>query len=105
MERVGPAAYRSALPSELARIHDVFHVSMLRKYVSDPTHILSEQLMQVKENLSYEEEPVKILDRKEQVLRNKKIPLIKVLWRNYGLEETTWEAEEQMRSRYPQLFS
>ncbi|KAA0062255.1 putative Retrotransposon protein [Cucumis melo var. makuwa] len=78
-ERVGLAAYRLELPIELARIHDVFHVSMLRKYIPDPSHVLQEQPVELKEDLSYVEEPVEILDRKEQVLRNKTIPLIKVL--------------------------
>ncbi|XP_038904261.1 uncharacterized protein LOC120090614 [Benincasa hispida] len=61
---VGPAAYKFALPTELSKIYDVFHVSMLWKYVPNPTHILREQPVQLKENLSYEEEPVQILDRK-----------------------------------------
>ncbi|KAA0061627.1 putative polyprotein [Cucumis melo var. makuwa] len=104
-ERVGPAAYRLELPIELARIHDVFHVSMLRKYIPDPSHVLQEQLFELKEDLSYVEEPVQILDRKEQVLRNKTIPLIKVLWRHHGAEEATWEPEYQMKKRYPILFS
>ncbi|KAL0559142.1 hypothetical protein IC582_003732 [Cucumis melo] len=104
-ERVGPAAYRLELPIELARIHDVFHVSMLRKYIPDPSHVLQEQPLELKEDLSYVEEPVQILDRKEQVLRNKTIPLIKVLWRHHGAEEATWESEYQMKKRYPILFS
>ncbi|XP_038883959.1 uncharacterized protein LOC120074858 [Benincasa hispida] len=105
IERVDPMAYRLELPLELSRIHDVFHVSMLRKYVLDPTHVLPEQPVQLKENLSYEEEPVKILDRKEQVLRNKTISLVKVLWQNHSTEEVTWEAEEQMKNKYLQLFN
>ncbi|KAA0063130.1 hypothetical protein E6C27_scaffold381G00040 [Cucumis melo var. makuwa] len=104
-KRVGPAAYRLELPIELAQIHDVFHVSMLRKYIPDPSHALQEQPVELKEDLSYVEEPVKILDRKEQVLRNKTIPLIKVLWRHHGAEEATWEPEYQMKKRYPILFS
>ncbi|KAL0544358.1 hypothetical protein IC582_019472 [Cucumis melo] len=104
-ERVGPAAYRLELPIELARIHDVFHVSMLRKYIPDPSHVLQEQPIELKEDLSYVEEPVQILDRKEQVLRNKTIPLIKVLWRHHGAEEATWELEYQMKKRYPILFN
>ncbi|KAA0060066.1 DNA/RNA polymerases superfamily protein [Cucumis melo var. makuwa] len=104
-ERVGPAAYRLELPIELARIHDVFHVSMLRKYIPDPSHVLQEQPVELKEDLSYVEEPVQILDRKEQVLRNKTIPLIKVLWRHHGAEEATWKPEYQMKKRYPILFS
>ncbi|TYK04862.1 putative retrotransposon protein [Cucumis melo var. makuwa] len=104
-ERVGPDAYRLELPIELARIHDVFHVSMLRKYIPDPSHVLQEQPVELKEDLSYVEELVQILDRKEQVLRNKTIPLIKVLWRYHGVEEATWEPEDQMKKRYLILFS
>ncbi|KAA0041712.1 reverse transcriptase [Cucumis melo var. makuwa] len=104
-ERVGPAAYRLELPIELARIHDVFHVSMLRKYIPDPSHVLQDQPVELKEDFSYVEEPVQILDRKEQVLRNKTIPLIKVLWRHHGAEEATWELENQMKKSYPILFS
>ncbi|KAL4032939.1 hypothetical protein IC575_006022 [Cucumis melo] len=104
-ERVGPAAYRLELPIELARIHDGFHVSMLRKYIPDPSHVLQDQPVELKEELSYVEEPVQILDRKEQVLRNKTIPLIKVLWRHHGAEEVTWEPEYQMKKSYPILFS
>ncbi|KAA0058333.1 Chromo domain-containing protein [Cucumis melo var. makuwa] len=105
MERVGPAAYRLELPIELTGIHDVFHVSMLRKYIPDPSHVLQEQPVELKEYLSYVEEPVLILNRKEQILRNKTIPLIKALWRHHGVEEATWEQEDQMKKRYPILFS
>ena len=62
VERIGPLAYRLALPPELSRIHDVFHVSMLRKYVYDPSHVLSRQPIELKEDLTYEEEPVEILE-------------------------------------------
>ena len=89
-------------------IHDTFHVSMLRKYIPDPSHVLREQLvqlMQLKENMTYEETPVHIIDRKDQVLRSKVIPLVKILWKNHEKEEPTWEPEVQMRRQYPQLFS
>ncbi|KAJ4704868.1 Retrotransposon protein, putative, Ty3-gypsy subclass [Melia azedarach] len=66
IERIGEVAYRLALPQELSRIHDVFHVSMLRKYISDPSHILDSQSAQLEENLTYEEEAVQILDSREQ---------------------------------------
>ena len=95
--------------SELADIHDVFHVSMLRKYIANPSHIFMEQPIQLKENLTYEEYPVEILDRSDQVLRKKKkkkkvISLVKVLWRSHTVEETTWEQEAHMRHQYPHLF-
>ena len=97
-------AYRLELPSDLDRIHDVFHVSMLRKYIPDPSHVLREQLVEIQENLTYEKEPVQILDRREQVMRNKTIPLVKVLWRRHTVEEATWEREEQMKRHYSHHF-
>ena len=74
-------AYRLELSSDLERIHDVFHVSMLRNYIPDPSHVLTEQPVEIQEKLTYEEEPVQILDRREKVLRNKTILLVKVLWK------------------------
>ena len=105
VSKVGPIAYKLKLPPELSRIHDTFHVSMLRKYIPDPSHVLREHPIQLKENLTYEETPVQIVDRKEQVLRSKVIPLVKVLWKNHESEAATWELEAQMRRQYPQLFS
>ena len=105
MSKVGPVSYRLKLPPELSRIHDTFHVSMLRKYIPDPSHVLRMQPVQLKENLTYEETPVQIVERKEQVLRRKVIPLVKVLWKNHEREATTWEPEAQMRHQYPHLFS
>ena len=83
VSKVGPVAYRLKLPPELSRIHDTFQVSMLRKYIPDPSHVLREQPVQLKENLTCEKTTVQIIDRKEQVLRSKVIPLVKVLWRNH----------------------
>ena len=105
VERIGEVAYRLEFPYDLDRIHDVFHVSMLRKYITDPSHVLTEQLVEIQENLTYEEEPVQIIDRREQVLGSKTIPLVKVLGRSHTIEEATWEPEAQMLRYYPQLFS
>ncbi|XP_052886910.1 uncharacterized protein LOC128295386 [Gossypium arboreum] len=77
------------LPSELDRIHDVFHISMLRSYRSDPTYVVPVEEIEVKSNLTFEEEPVQILNHDLKVLRKKSIPLLKVLWRNYSTEEAT----------------
>ena len=105
IEKVGPVAYRLALPPDLEKIHNVFHVTMLRRYRSDPTHIVSSETIELRPDLTYEEEPVEILAHEVKELRNKKIPLVKVLWRNHKTEEATWESEETMRQQYPQLFN
>ena len=97
LERVGPVAYRLALPPKLAKLHDVFHVSMLWRYHSDPSHILQVQDIQVQEDFTFDEEPKAILDREIRQLRNKQIPLVKVLWQHHGMEEATREPESTMR--------
>ena len=105
LDRVGAVAYRVAMPPALSGVHNVFHISMLRKYVSDPTHVLSYEGLELDQDLSYEERPVQLLDKKDKVLRNKTIPLVKVLWRNSKSEEVTWELEVDMREKYPELFA
>ncbi|KAJ8768530.1 hypothetical protein K2173_022631 [Erythroxylum novogranatense] len=105
LERIGPLAYRLALPSELSQIHDVFHVSMLRRYRSDPSHIIQISKVQLIDDLSYEERPVAILDSKDKILRNKTIKLVKVLWRNHAVKEATWEPLDAMKEKYPHLFN
>ena len=105
IEKVGPVAYRLALPPDLEKIHNVFHVSMLRRYRSDPSHVVFAETIELRPDLTYEEELVEILAREVKELRNKKIPLVKVLWRNHKTEEVTWESEETMRQQYLQLFN
>ena len=104
LQRVGNEAYRLELPASLSRIHDVFHVSMLKKYHPDPTHVLKPEEIDIDESLTYEERLVQILDQKVKKLRTKQIPLVKVLWRNHEVEEATWEVEEDIRAKYPELF-
>ncbi len=89
LERIGTMAYRIALPPELSNIHNVFHVLMLRKYIPDPSHVLKYESLQIGGDLSYQEQPIQILDRREQILRSKTILLLKVLWRNHLHEEAT----------------
>ncbi|KAI5344334.1 hypothetical protein L3X38_012211 [Prunus dulcis] len=104
LERVGPVAYRLALPLDLSRFHDVVHVSVLQKYISDHSHVLEEQPIELKDDFTYMEQPVQILDLKTHVLRSREIPFVKVLWRSHNVEEATWEPEDQMRDQYPFLF-
>ena len=78
-QRIGPVAYRLALPPSLQGIHDVFHVSNVRWYVPDLSHVIQYEPLQLKENLTYVEELVRILGRMEQTLHHKTIPFVKVL--------------------------
>jgi hypothetical protein len=78
LERIGMVAYRLALPPTFYGVHDVFHVSMLKKYVYDPSHIIEYEHIEVQPDATMVEKPIKILDRKDQVLRNKVIPMILV---------------------------
>ncbi|XP_070005359.1 uncharacterized protein [Nicotiana sylvestris] len=87
------------------KVHLVFHVSMLRKYHADLSHMLYFSTIQLYESLGYEEEPVAIVDRQDRQLRSKRISAAKVQWRGQPVEEATWESKEDMRSRYPCLFS
>ncbi|XP_073123857.1 uncharacterized protein [Henckelia pumila] len=104
IDKVGDLAYRLALPPALSSIHDVFHVSMLSKYQPDPSYVLQPNEAELYETLSYFERPIQILDRKDKQLRDKSIQLVKVQWSRHGVEEATWELEQDMRQRYPELF-
>ncbi|XP_070022736.1 uncharacterized protein [Nicotiana sylvestris] len=104
LDRVGEVAYRLALPPELSFIHLVFHISMLRKCISDSSQVIEEPTIPLDEKLSYEEEPMAIVDRQIRKLRSKEIVFVKFLWRNHTVEEATCEIEDTMRVKYPQLF-
>lgn len=104
IERIGRLAYRLDLPNNLGKVHNVFHVSQLKRYVPDKSHVLDPEIIEVDETLSFEERPVKILDSKVRSTRNKDIKILKVLWSNQRTEEATWEAEDEMRKKYPELF-
>ena len=77
------------LPPNFGGMHDIFHVSRLKKYCPDPQHVLATEEIKLQEDLSFKEEPVKILDRKVKVLRTKEVPLVKVLWQYHGVREAT----------------
>ncbi|XP_043710304.1 uncharacterized protein LOC122659236 [Telopea speciosissima] len=103
LAKIGSVAYWLALPSSLDGVHDVFHVSMLRKYVHDPSHVLSQEPPELAADMSYKEQPEKILDSKVVNLRNRPINYVKVKWCNHTEEEASWEAEVEMRAKYPSL--
>ena len=104
LERVGTVAYRLALTPSMLGVHEVFHVSMLWKYTPDPAHVVDWGQIEVDTDGTFEEGPVCILDSRYQVLRRKTVRLVSVLWRHYGVEDSTWEREDTMQATYPFLF-
>ncbi|WMV57979.1 hypothetical protein MTR67_051364 [Solanum verrucosum] len=103
-KRISNVAYELELPQELATVHSVFHISMLKKCIGDPSLIPPTESIRIKDKLCYEEIPVQILDRQVRRLRTKDLVSVKVLWGNQFVEEATWEVEEDMKKRYPHLF-
>ena len=105
LERIGPVAYRIALPPHLSNLHDVFHVSQLRKYQPDPTHFLEPESIQLKDDLTFHVPPARIVDKSTKHLRNKAVQLVKVAWGSENSTDCTWELESAMKQQYPELFS
>ena len=97
-------AYRLALPLSLDGVHEVFHVSQLRKYVRDDSHVLDHSELELRPGMTYTERPMAILDRTTKVLKNQTIPLVLVSWGRRSPGEATWERENAISDRYPYLF-
>ena len=104
LERRGEVAYQLELPKSLSGVHDVFHVSQLKKCLRVPEEQISLEELTVKEDLTYEEFSVKILEMVERVMRSRVIKMCKVQWNRYIENEATWEREEDLRKTYPQFF-
>ena len=85
-------------------MHDVFHVSQLRRYIPDPSHVIQIDDVQVRDNLTVETLPMRIEDREVKQLRGKEIALVKVAWGGPADGNITWELESQMKEAYPELF-
>ncbi|KAK6118096.1 hypothetical protein DH2020_048161 [Rehmannia glutinosa] len=96
---------RTRVTAPYARMHDVFHVSRLKKYQPDPEHIITRDTPPLMENLSYTERPIRIIDQQIRQLRKREIPMVKVVWQNHNRDEdATWEMEDDIRNQYPELF-
>ncbi|PKU76703.1 hypothetical protein MA16_Dca001308 [Dendrobium catenatum] len=104
LERIGKSAYRLLLSDHMSDVHNVFHVSTLRKWISDSGKKVSADEVEIQENLSYKEEPELILAYDVCKLRSKQILMVKVQWKHRTAREATWEKESDMRKSYPYLF-
>ena len=104
LERIGTVAYRLALPPSMPGFHEVFHVSILRKYTPDPAPGVDWGQIEIDTDETFEVGPVCIVDSRDRVLRRKTVRLVRVLWQHCGVEESTWEREDTMRATYPFLF-
>jgi hypothetical protein len=89
----------------MAAIHDVFHVSQLKKCIKVPTEIVETRTIEIEPDLSYTEQPIRILDTKERVTRRKKVKMYKILWDHHTEEEATWEIESYLQRNFPNFSS
>jgi hypothetical protein len=103
LEKIGPIAYMLAFPTSI-RVHNVFHVSLLKIYMPDTNHVIDWNVIQVEHEGDFRVEPISILDRKLKVTRNKSIGLVKFQWSFYGPKYATWEHGENMWVEHPQMF-
>jgi hypothetical protein len=104
LEKRGDVAYQLELPPQLSDVHDVFHVSQLKKCLCVPEEQIPMEELDAKEDLSYQEYPVKILETSERVTRNKKIKMCKMQWSHHTEEEATWEREEELKAEFLSFF-
>ena len=91
LARRGYVAYKLELPPKFSHIHDVFHVSQLRRCFKDPHHTVDHEMLELQDDLSYKQHPILILDQNERRTRQKVIKFLKVQWSNHSEDETTWE--------------
>ncbi|GKE55939.1 hypothetical protein Tco_1495124 [Tanacetum coccineum] len=105
MPMVGPVAYTLELPEELSSVHSTFHISNLKKCLSDKSLVILMKELRLDDKLNFVEEPVEIMDREVKQLRQSRIPIVKVRWNSKRGPEFTWEHEDEIRAKHPHLFS
>lgn len=105
LARRGEVAYKLELPPQLSDVHDVFHVSQLKKCLRVPEEQMPLEAVDLQEDLTYKEQPIKILEVSERVTRSKILRFCKVQWSNHTEEEATWEREEDLKAEFPHIFS
>jgi hypothetical protein len=104
-ERKGEVPYQLKLPDSLSDVHDVFHVSQLKKCLRVPEEQLSMEELNVNEDLTYSKYPIEILETSHRITRSKVINMCKVQWSHHSKDEATWERDDELRAEFPRLFS
>ncbi|GKF22862.1 hypothetical protein Tco_0075184 [Tanacetum coccineum] len=105
LKRVGPVAYKLELPEELSNVHNTFQISNLKKCLSDKSLVVPMKELRLDDKLNFVEEPVEIMDREVKQLKQSRMPIIKVRWNSKRGPKFTWECEDQIRAKYPHLFT
>jgi hypothetical protein len=104
LEKCGSVAYKLDLPPSLARVHNIFHMLQLKKCLKPPMDVVLPEVTPLKADLSYPEHPMKVLDQKDHITRRKTIKFFKIQCNNHSEEEATWESEDFLCSRHPDLI-
>nr|CAB3504401.1 unnamed protein product [Digitaria exilis] len=104
-QQCGPVAYRVKLPEKLSAVHDVFHVSQLKRCLRVPTEVVEQEELSVEPDLSYDEHPVDILDEKERQTRRKGVKMYKIQWSHHSEDEATWETEDYLKKNFSDILA
>jgi hypothetical protein len=105
LERKGKVAYQLELPARLSDVHNVFHISQLKKCLRVPEEQFPLEELDVQDDLTYTEHPIKILDTAERITRSKRIRMCSVQWSHHAEDEATWKREDELQAEFPQLFA
>ena len=105
LERCGKVAYRLKLPEHLSVVHDVFHVSQLKKCLRVPDQNVEVEGVELEPDLTYSEYPIRVLDQKDRVTRRRTIKFYKIQWNQYSEEEATWESEAYLLEQFPEFLA
>jgi hypothetical protein len=104
LDKYGPTSYQVELPAKLSGVHNMFHVSQLKRCLKPPTYVVIEDTIPLEPDLTYKTYPIKILSQQDRVTRNKITRFYKIQWNEHPEDEATWEHEDFLRANYPEFL-